>query len=203
MSHPPELQLALYAGGELPFLERLRLRFHLRTCQRCRRTVEAFRQAQERFRDVVKELPEGLKWEHLAAEMTGNIRVGLEACAAISPVPARTSHGPWRPVAVMAGLAALVVSGWWLNFPLEQKLTLARNVSNIWNRQPLRLLQDPSVYLEVNRTGIRLSDNGSAMTMMHPGSAPGVVSVSTQGSIRASYVDDDTGQVTITNVYAQ
>jgi hypothetical protein len=41
------------------------------------------------------------------------------------------------------------------------------------------------------------------LTMTHPDAAPSVVSVSLQGSVRARYVDSDTGQVTVTNVYAQ
>ena len=64
-------------------------------------------------------------------------------------------------------------------------------------------LKTAGVSLEATRNGIQLSENGSTLTMMHPGAAPALVVVSTRGALRARYVDDDTGQVTITNVYAQ
>ena len=46
-------------------------------------------------------------------------------------------------------------------------------------------------------------ENGSALAIMNPGSAIPTVLVNTGGSLRARYVDSDTGQVTITHVYAQ
>jgi hypothetical protein len=143
-----------------------------------------------------------MDWNRLAAEMTANIRVGLAAGECVATAPARPKHPAWRPAMAVLGLMAVVVAGWWMNFPIEQRQSLSRGIASIWNGDP-RVPADPSVYLEMNRAGIQLKENGSAMTLLHPSGTPSVISVSTQGSMRARYVDSDTGQITITNVYAQ
>jgi hypothetical protein len=203
MRHPAETQLALYAGGDLGFLDRVRLGHHVRSCGGCRKSVEAFAAAKSRLRAEAAELPDGLNWDRLSAEMTGNIRVGLaagECVAAVTPKPQRLT---WKPALAVLGLTAIVLSGWWLNFPAEQRDTVARGLQRIWKREQRIAPPDNSVYLEANRAGIQLRENGATLTLMHSDAAPSMVSVSTQGSMRARYVDSDTGQVTITNVYAQ
>jgi hypothetical protein len=52
-------------------------------------------------------------------------------------------------------------------------------------------------------SGIELRENGSALAVSQGAARPVAVSVSTQGSASARYVDTDTGQVTITSVYVQ
>ena len=49
--------------------------------------------------------------------------------------------------------------------------------------------------------GISVKAQGATLTILHPQSA--VISMSSPGSVTARYVDDDSGQVTITNVYGQ
>jgi hypothetical protein len=143
-----------------------------------------------------------MDWDRLAAEMTGNIRVGLAAGECVASAPDRPRQWAWRPALAVLGLTAVVISGWWLNFPLEQRQSLTRGIGRVWNSDS-RVPADASVYLEMNRAGIQLKENGSAMTLLHPSGVPSVISVSTQGSMRARYVDADTGQITITNVYSQ
>ena len=202
MKHPVESDLALYAGGDLGFFQRLRVSRHLRNCSGCRRSADAFTQSRASLRAHCAELPSGLEWDRLAAEMTANIRVGLAAgeCVAAPPVPRRQLS--WRPALAVAGFTVLVMSGWWLNVPGEQRESLSRGLERIWKRDA-RIPPDSSVYLEANRAGIQFRENGSALTLMHPSGGPAVISVSMQGSMRARYIDSDTGQVTITNVYAQ
>jgi len=202
MRHPDESSIALYAGGDLGFLDKFRVRSHLRTCTECQGRVTAYLEARERLRQESEEMPPGLDWERLAAEMTGNIRVGLAAGECVASVSPRSRQFAWRPALAVSGLAMVLLAGWWLNFPVDQRDTLARGVERLWKRDA-RIPIDTSIYLESNRAGIQLKENGSAMTLMHPNSVPTVVSVSMQGSMRARYVDSDTGQVTITNVYAQ
>ncbi len=202
MRHPAESVIALYAGGDLGFLEKLRVGHHLRGCSRCRSEVSRHRAASELLRAEASELPAGLNWDRLAAEMTGNIRVGLAAGECVGELKSSRTHGfAWKPVAAICALSLVVTSAWWLNFPVEQRETLVHNVSRIWNRTPAHLPAD-RVFLEANRAGIQVKENGSAFTMMHPDATPTVISVSTQGTIGARYIAD-TGQVTITNVYGQ
>lgn len=202
MRHPDQGRLALYAGGDLGFFERLKLVGHVRTCEACRLTVEGYRRSREELRAACSAIPPGMDWDRVAAEMTANIRVGLAAGECVASAPARPKHLAWRPALAVLGLTAVVISGWWVNFPQEQRQSLSRGIARIWTGEA-RVAVDPSVYLEMNRAGIQLKENGSAMTLLHPSGSPSVISVSTQGSMRARYVDSDTGQITITNVYSQ
>ena len=203
MRHPAGTQLALYAGGDLGLLEKARLGDHLRGCAACRQSVEAFAVAKSRLRAEATELPEGLNWDRLAAEMTGNIRVGLAAGECVASSTSKPQRLTWKPALAVLGLTVVVLSGWWLNFPAEQRDTVARGLQRIWKREQRVAPMDNSVYLEANRAGIQLRENGATLTLMQQDATPTMVSVSTQGSMRARYVDSDTGQVTITNVYAQ
>ena len=62
---------------------------------------------------------------------------------------------------------------------------------------------DADVSVAAVREGLVLKQNGAAMTLMNPGRVPSFVTATTRGEVRARYVDADTAQVTITNVYAQ
>ena len=50
--------------------------------------------------------------------------------------------------------------------------------------------------------GIEMQENGSALILMHTRGQQQPIIVSTPGSLRARFVDQDTGQVTINNVYS-
>ncbi len=91
MNHPGEIELALFAGGDLGFRDRWRLRKHLQSCEHCRSELEVLRYGSERLRSLSDELPDGVNWTRLSQEMTGNIRVGLAACECVGPIP---SHHP-------------------------------------------------------------------------------------------------------------
>ena len=60
-----------------------------------------------------------------------------------------------------------------------------------------------SIVLAATPVGIELKQEGRALTLMHPSSEPVLVSVSVQGSMTARFVDEETGMVTINNVYLQ
>jgi hypothetical protein len=51
--------------------------------------------------------------------------------------------------------------------------------------------------------GVELVENGGRMKIEQSGLQPVMYSVSTQGSASTRWVDQDTGQVTITAVYVQ
>ena len=202
MRHPDERHIALYAGGDAGWVERILTGWHVTHCGSCASLVEKYRRDRQALRHEMAELPADLDWNRLAAEMTANIRVGLEAGECVSERPSRASRISWRPAFAGAGLALVLLGAWYLNFPAQDRAMLGGGIARLWNgRQPTAV--DAGVSLENTRAGIQVSENGSAMTLMNPGTQPAVVVVSTRGSLRARYVDDDTGQVTITNVYAQ
>jgi hypothetical protein len=64
-------------------------------------------------------------------------------------------------------------------------------------------MEERGPVVEATSSGIELRENGSSLGVSQGASRPLAVSVSVQGSASARYVDSDTGQITITSVYAQ
>jgi hypothetical protein len=167
------------------------------------------------LRDASKEFPEGVDWARLSAEMAANIHVGLAAGECVSPrtkgKPARTSVGDWvperwRPLAlascVTALMAVLLVGGWWLNVPPQDTQSLNRAMKSVW-RGRTAAAEERGPVIEASTDGIELRKDGGSLGVGQDSAQLVTVSVSTQGSASAHYVDQDTGQVTITSVYAQ
>jgi len=187
MRHPSESELALMAGGELGLFARLRVNRHLKGCPVCRAASRAFAEDRVWLSQCAGELPPGLNWGQLAAEMKANIHLGLEAdrCAGVRRGrPAWSSH----PTLALASAALIIVVGVWLSVPQPEILTADGG---------------RGVTLEATPTGIELKQDDRSLMLLNPGSEPVAVSVSMQGALRARYVDSETGHVTITNVYAQ
>jgi hypothetical protein len=187
MKHPNQATLALHAGGDLTFLARWRTERHLSGCERCRDAMAAFAGTL----DIVPELGEipELPWNRMAAEMKANIRLGLSAGECVRPGEAPLRHSLFsgaRMAVALASVAALLVTGFVLEHPVPR--TVSRN---------------EGVVVQSTTNGIQVREGGQALRLLH-GSAQNVTySVGAQGSIRARYVDPDTGYVTINNVYAE
>lgn len=186
--HPSDAKLALFAGGDLDWLERWTIRRHVGRCERCTGEVDAYLAARAGLERQTQSLPPGLQWERLAAEMTANIHLGIEAgeCVAAGGVRLRPERIGWRAVAVMAGMTGVLLTAW------------------LWNPAERR---DPAVQaaaeLRTTAAGIELSDNGHALTLMHTRGRQKPIIVSAPGTLRARYVDSETGQITINNVYTE
>lgn len=209
MTHVPQTDLALYSAGDLPLWRRALVGIHVSGCAKCREQIDAFRAARERAQALGEEMPAGIRWDKLSHEMTANIRVGLAAGACVAPHARRHSvPPPWRIAAAVGGFAALLVAAWWLNMPSAQTASLGRAMKAMvggreWQARHLWGLDDASSLVQASADGVELRENGSAMTLSQRGARPVSVSLNTQGSARANYIDVDTGQVTITSVYAQ
>ena len=206
--HMKETDLALYASGDLSLWQRLGVHLHVRKCESCREVVEEFRADGRALRDAAGGLPDGVDWARLSAEMTANIRVGLAAGECVAPRGHARRLIPlsWRPVAlaslVTATLAALLVGGWWLNMPPQETQALSRAMRSIWHGHSV-MQEERGAVIEASSEGIELRKDGGALGVSQDAAKLVTVSVSTQGSASAHYVDQDTGQVTITSVYAQ
>lgn len=194
--HPDPTTLALLAGGELPWAERLGVWLHARRCLRCREELEAYLEVRERAREETFDLlPEdSLEWERLEAELKANIRLGLAAGAIVDrPAPhgaADLSAPPWWRVAVVLGsLTVVLASGWYLRRP-ERHLT-----------PTVALPADVLTVMETRDAGIGIQDQDGAMTLLRPAEQAATVAVDYGGGAKTQYVDGDTGQVTIHQVY--
>lgn len=207
--HIKETDLALHASGDLRPWQRAMIHLHVRQCESCRRIVEEFRADARALRDAAGQLPDGLDWARLSAEMTANIRVGLAAGECVAPRHQAHKFIPvsWRPLALASLatvlLAALLVGGWWLNMPTQETQALNRAMRSIWHGHTV-MPEERGPVIEASSDGIELRKDGGALGVSQDSAKLVSVSVSTQGSASAHYVDQDTGQVTITSVsYAQ
>ena len=198
--HPFDTDLALYASGDLTGWERIKTALHVHRCRTCLAGIEAFKLDRKRLSDSAADLPPGLNWDRMAAEMSANIRVGLAAGECVAPASAKASPVPfawnWKPAAIVAGVALVFGAAWWLNVPASDTAILSRAFR-------LAPAEDRGPVVEASSDGIESRENGSTWGMSTSDAQPVSVSVSFGGSASARYVDDDTGQVTITTVYVQ
>ncbi|HEX4749411.1 MAG TPA: hypothetical protein VH302_07700 [Bryobacteraceae bacterium] len=201
MTHPSAPILALFSSGDLPWKTMWRLKRHVNRCEQCEQHGAEYRAAKAELRreaqsESLTAFEAIADWSVLEREMLGNIAVGVAAARCVDKVRRGRS---WLIKASLAtALTTLFVAGWITHIPREQTEHLAASL-----RQIIGL--DRPVYLgtQLKNTpdGIAVRAQGATLTIMHPRSA--VVLVSGPSSMSARYVDEDTGQVTITKVYAQ
>lgn len=202
--HVAETDLALYAAGDLPFRRGAVVRFHVRHCDECRALVEALRADREELRRSADDLPANVDWDQLAAEMTANIRVGLAAGECVTPRERKAATFSWRPAAIAAGVIVLLAGAWWLNIPRTDTEAIGRALRTMATGGRLSSpVEERGPVVGASPSGVVLVENGGRMGIDQSGLEPVMFSVSTQGTASARYVDQDTGQVTITATYVQ
>ena len=205
MRHPLETDLALFISGDVGLWKRLAVRAHCSHCGDCRARIETYRLDRERSKRDAAELPAGIHWERLAAEMTANIRVGLAAGECVAPrkrAPLAWSFPGWRIAAAAAAVVVLLAGAWWLNLPASDAQSLGKAMQALVHGRP-NPVEERGPVVEASSRGIELRENGSAMAISEGGARPVSITVSAPGSASARYVDADTGSITITSVYVQ
>jgi hypothetical protein len=206
--HMAETDLALYAAGDLPFWRAAVVRFHVRGCDECRGLLEALRADREALRRTADVMPADIStnfdWDQLAAEMTANIRVGLAAGECVTPRERKGAAISWRPAAIAAGVVVLLAGAWWLNIPRSDAETIGRALRDMATGGRTSATQEErGPVVGASSAGVVLVEKGGQIRIDQGGLEPVMYSVSTQGSASARYVDQDTGQVTITATYVQ
>ncbi len=195
MKHPSEATLALYAGRDLSWMARRRTELHLARCERCRLEVEGYEDLRARVPELA-ELPPEIHWGRLSAEMKANIRLGLEAgeCVRVQrqaePAVQYLAPGSWlggRALVTYASIAALLCASILLERPTP--------------RAAVR--ESRGIILQTTSNGIEWNDGRQTLSLLHGGAENVTVTAGAQGSMRARYVDGETGYVTVNNVYAQ
>ncbi len=187
MTHPTETDLALFAGKDLSLPSRFRIALHLRACSRCSRLAAEFRGMRQFVGGCEHELPPGVDWDVLAAEMKANIRLGLAAgrCVTTTVVQPELPRAGWRTPAIVLPVLLVIVAGWILQ-SLHPPLSPAA----------------PEFVVQASASGIGVERNGRGFTLLQPRTENVVFSVRGEAA-GARYVDAETGQVTISHVYAQ
>jgi len=179
---------------------------HVSNCTECRAQLEEFRELRSLVKDTAPALPETLDWDRLSAEMTANIHLGLAAGECISG-PVRVEQPKhltgWQPASVLAGVALVIGLAWWTN---SQQPYISTNMTATNQKKTIvATIPVQGVLLETSSSAIKVNDHGRELSLLHPSDKEShvVTSVSLQGSVRARYVDSETGQVTINNAYVQ
>ena len=201
VEHPSLDLLSLYSSGDLPLLLRWRTGQHVHACAECEQQVLSLRAAKtELLREARGEVLTGFEaiadWQTLENVMMGNIRVGVAASRCIENVG--RGHRLGLRFAWGAGMVALFMAGWVARVPSEDT---QRIVTALRRAVGLEQTQFAGTVLRSTPDGISVKTQGGTLTILHPQSA--VVSMAGPASVTARYVDDDSGQVTITNVYGQ
>lgn len=192
MTHPDQSILALYAGQDLGWFRRRRAGRHLAHCPECRAEVQAFRASRGTLLEL-SELP-AMPWNRLALEMKANIRLGLAAGECVRGGHAAGRAGLFemlsgvRVLTASASVVALLAAGLILERPIPPAV-------------PTAAVQ--GAVLRATANGIELNQGGQTLSLLHVRSAGDTYSAGAQGSMRAGYVDSDTGNVTINNLYVQ
>jgi anti-sigma factor RsiW len=186
MKHPNQSALALYAGGDLGFFARWRTERHLAKCESCGEEVASFEATREIVTDL-SEIPD-IQWNRLAAEMKANIRLGLAAGECV-----RLAEAPLRERPLFTGVRAAVA--------LAAIVTLAVT-GLVMEPRSGEQQADGHTVLQGIQNGIEVGGSGRAFRLMNTGATDVTLSVGAR-SIEARYLDPDTGQVTINNVYAE
>ena len=94
-----------------------------------------------------------------------------------------------RAFAACASVMALVAAGLFLERPTPPA--------------PLAAAAGENSVLRATANGIELREGGQTLSLLHVRSGDVTYSAGAQGSMRAGYVDSDTGNVTINNLYVQ
>lgn len=201
--HPSIEDLSLFSRGDLNRIARWRTARHIRHCAKCEQLCREFQSAVEEVQRLASQqsltgFEACVNWSRLEREMVGNIKVGLAAAACIEHVPHRTFHG-WRGAAAVAGLTAVFVTGWLMNVPRRDTEKVVTAIRTAFTPPP----SGTGTILQTTSDGIAVRSQGAMLTLFHPSASDLTVSVNGTSSVGARYVDDETGQVTITNVYAQ
>ena len=183
--HPDANQLALHAGGDLTGITRWRVQRHLRNCEACQEEVAAIESVRNML-PALAELPP-MSWNDMAAEMTANIRLGLEAGECVrqsEPAPPRFVFG-MRSAVAAAALAALAITAIVIERP-----RLVPGISPA-----------PSENLAVQTAPDGIGSQ--QMKLMVRGTANVQMAASADGSVSARSTDPDTGVMTVYQVDAQ
>ncbi|WP_031495676.1 hypothetical protein [Bryobacter aggregatus] len=205
--HLNEQTAILAASGDLPALDRLRATAHALVCPACRARIASYKDDASRVRQAVDEfqLPRAMNWAELEGEMYANIRLGLDVSAIRQDFGRdmeEESSEPrisWRAAIAIGTLCATVITGWFLAGPRVNNPYLNR----IPGDASVAQVRTDHALLKADRTGVGVESGGSGFLLRSAASQPARVELGLEGSIRSSAVDQDSGQVTVSQIYVE
>lgn len=174
--HPCETDLALFAGGELGPVARWRIEGHLNSCDRCRQGVGEFFDLRSSLMDL-GELPQ-LDWHGLAARIHLHLDLGRDQAVAAAPL--------WRRPVWAGAFALLLLLGF--GAYLGQ-----------------RRLSSSAAVLDASAGSVELRlGSGRVLTLVNTARQQTQVHWRVSAdAVSARYLDKDTGNITVNNVYSE
>ena len=172
--HPSEGDLALFAGGELGPVSRWRIEGHLSGCERCRQVVSEFFELRSQVMDL-GDLPH-LDWAAFGERIQRELGRAQQ-----EPTP----RFQWRPA-------------WGAAFALVLLVAAGAYVTR-YKLAPV----GPVLGASASGVELRVSPE-QVLTLVHaPSAAAPVQRLVSADAVSARSVDQETGYITVTNVYAQ
>jgi hypothetical protein len=197
VKHLNDEQAALLAGGELPLWKEASAHAHAKVCGNCRAKVAAYRKQREELHEQVENfrLPKGFDWAELEAEMIGNIRLGAEV-ASVTPPPRKIQEEwlDWRGVVAISALSAVVITGWFLTGPARRNPRIPGYSEASIASGNLELKGNPT------QVGLQSEKGRAGLYFRSTSPTTSRVEVGLEGSLRSSSVDQESGQLTVTQV---
>ena len=179
--HPNEADLALFAGGELGPLARWRIEGHVSGCDACRQAVADFFELRSRVMDL-GELPQ-LDWAGMTAGIHRRYAQERKQPSPWAAVWSWMVRPSWAPT--LALLALLAVGGY-----ISRRYGPPANANG--------------VSVGASARAVELRVGGQQVLLMNaPQNATQVNWRVTADTASARYLDPDTGNITVNNVYAQ
>lgn len=195
MKHPSESDLALFAAGDLSWAKQKLTGRHVSQCGTCQSVVVAYSEFRPEVREFPK-LPAHMQWSRLSAEMSANIRLGLEAGECVNPrFTARPAvkmpmHFGGMPSWHRLGIACFVfcaVGG--IAFMVQHPPSLAG--------PPVT-----GTVLEASERGLQISEGSQTLRLLNTSGTEVSHTVGAHGEVGARYLDPN-GYVTVSQVYGQ
>jgi hypothetical protein len=208
MKHLSETELALVAGGET---RDWRSHWHGKVCARCRAKVAEYRALRQGLCGRTEDfrLPKGYDWAEMEAEMMGNIRLGVEVASVTPPARRREPREwmDWRGLVAIGALMAVVMTGWFLAGPARQASPRFPGMSQLTvmavpvpASTGASAAAENAVRLEANPMELGFREGAEGLYFRSAAPTSTRVAASLDGTLRSATVDQESGQISITQV---
>jgi hypothetical protein len=207
MRHPSESDLALYAAGDLSWAKQKFTGRHVVQCGACQSIVVEYselRPGAQEFPKLPAGVHTGAAWSRLAAEMSANIRLGIEAGECVSPRSAGR-HGFRSNVrsSIKAPLHFGGVPSWHrLGIACAVLCTVAGVAFIIEHPPSLAAPPITGTVLEASESGLQISEGSQTLRLLNTSGTDVSHTVGARGEVGARYLDPN-GYVTVSQVYGQ
>jgi len=199
MTHPSESDLALFAAGDLSWAKQKFTGRHIAQCGACQTIVVEYSELRPEAREfpkIPRSLHTGANWSRLAAEMSANIRLGLEAGECVSPrvlsrpalkLPLRFGGVPsWHRLGIACAVLCAMAG---VAFMIEHPPSLAA--------PPVT-----GTVLEASEAGLQISEGSQTLRLLNTSGTDVSRTVGARGEVGARYLDPN-GYVTVSELYGQ